>query len=198
MLCNAAIQTVCWTHVSFLIWHFFFYVVPDVAHVSLEKRGPCLPLDLSRSSEVTAPLSAESTFRNEYPSKDKEDIQMITYLSSKAVTEGRVATTASGKEIQYTTTEIYSCRVQTCVYSIPQRGEMLFIVFSANSKTCFSSGLIHLHILCLHWLRAAFALLTCCKERMRVWNVVSSISKIFLILLKLVKIINKVKFLLTY
>ncbi|XP_062347815.1 PHD finger protein 20-like protein 1 isoform X5 [Cinclus cinclus] len=70
--------------------------VPDVAHVSLEKRGPCLPLDLSRSSEVTAPLSAESTFRNEYPSKDKEDIQMIAYLSSKAVTDGRVATTASG------------------------------------------------------------------------------------------------------
>ncbi|XP_014820803.1 PREDICTED: PHD finger protein 20-like protein 1 isoform X9 [Calidris pugnax] len=70
--------------------------VPDVAHMSLEKRGPCLPLDLSRSSEVTAPLSTESTFRNEYPSKDKEDIQMITYLSSKAVTDGRVATAASG------------------------------------------------------------------------------------------------------
>ncbi|XP_066192404.1 PHD finger protein 20-like protein 1 isoform X4 [Sylvia atricapilla] len=70
--------------------------VPDVAHLSLEKRGPCLPLDLSRSSEVAAPLSAESTFRNEYPSKDKEDIQMITYLSSKAVTDGRVAPTASG------------------------------------------------------------------------------------------------------
>uniref|UniRef100_A0A8C0ZCS4 PHD finger protein 20-like protein 1 n=1 Tax=Cyanistes caeruleus TaxID=156563 RepID=A0A8C0ZCS4_CYACU len=75
--------------------------VPDVAHVSLEKRGPCLPLDLSRSSEVTAPLSAESTFRNEYPSKDKEDIQMITYLSSKAVTDGRVATTASVLETCY-------------------------------------------------------------------------------------------------
>uniref|UniRef100_A0A8C9N194 PHD finger protein 20-like protein 1 n=1 Tax=Serinus canaria TaxID=9135 RepID=A0A8C9N194_SERCA len=74
--------------------------VPDVAHVSLEKRGPCLPLDLSRSSEVTAPLSAESTFCSEYSSKDKEDIQMITYLPSKAVTDGRVATTASGKEIQ--------------------------------------------------------------------------------------------------
>ncbi|XP_009080139.1 PREDICTED: PHD finger protein 20-like protein 1 [Acanthisitta chloris] len=70
--------------------------VPDVAHMSLEKRGPCLPLDLSRSSEVTAPFSTESTFRNEYPSKDKEDIQMVTYLSSKAVTDGRVATTASG------------------------------------------------------------------------------------------------------
>ncbi|XP_063030470.1 PHD finger protein 20-like protein 1 isoform X5 [Melospiza melodia melodia] len=70
--------------------------VPDVAHVSLEKRGPCLPLDLSRSSEVTTPLSAESTFRNEYSSKDKEDIQMIAYLPSKALTDGRVATTASG------------------------------------------------------------------------------------------------------
>nr|XP_032650944.1 PHD finger protein 20-like protein 1 isoform X2 [Chelonoidis abingdonii] len=69
--------------------------VPDVAHMSLEKRGPCLPLDLSRSLEVTAPLSTESTFRNEYPSKEKEDTQMITYHSSKAVTDGRVATTAS-------------------------------------------------------------------------------------------------------
>uniref|UniRef100_U3JJ14 PHD finger protein 20-like protein 1 n=1 Tax=Ficedula albicollis TaxID=59894 RepID=U3JJ14_FICAL len=90
--------------------------VPDVAHVPLEKRGPCLPLDLSRSSEVTAPLSAESTFRNEYPSKDKEDIQMITYLSSKAVTDGRVATTASGKEIQYTTTEIYSSALNCVIF----------------------------------------------------------------------------------
>ncbi|XP_071409920.1 PHD finger protein 20-like protein 1 isoform X7 [Pithys albifrons albifrons] len=70
--------------------------VPGVAHMSLEKRGPCLPLDLSRSLEVTAPLSTESTFRNEYPSKDKEDTQMVTYLSSKAVTDERVATTASG------------------------------------------------------------------------------------------------------
>ncbi|XP_039381275.1 PHD finger protein 20-like protein 1 isoform X6 [Mauremys reevesii] len=69
--------------------------IPDVAHMSLEKRGPCLPLDLSRSLEVTAPLSTESTFRNEYPSKEKEDTQMITYHSSKAVTDGRVATTAS-------------------------------------------------------------------------------------------------------
>uniref|UniRef100_A0A8D2QQ42 PHD finger protein 20-like protein 1 n=1 Tax=Zosterops lateralis melanops TaxID=1220523 RepID=A0A8D2QQ42_ZOSLA len=90
--------------------------VPDVAHVSLEKRGPCLPLDLSRSSEVTAPLSAESTFRNEYPSKDKEDIQMITYLSSKAVTDGRVAPTASGKEIQYTTREIYSSALNCLIF----------------------------------------------------------------------------------
>ncbi|KAM7176083.1 PHD finger protein 20-like protein 1 isoform 7-T8 [Macrochelys suwanniensis] len=69
--------------------------IPDVAHMSLEKRGPCLPLDLSRSLEVTAPLSTESTFRNEYLSKEKEDTQMITYHSSKAVTDGRVASTVS-------------------------------------------------------------------------------------------------------
>uniref|UniRef100_A0A8B9BG02 PHD finger protein 20-like protein 1 n=2 Tax=Anser TaxID=8842 RepID=A0A8B9BG02_9AVES len=84
--------------------------VPDVAHMSLEKRGPCLPLDLSRSSEVSAPLSTESTFRNEYPSKDKEDIQMITYLSSKAVTDGRVATTAS---VFWSGTAVLKCSIFT-------------------------------------------------------------------------------------
>ncbi|XP_074842742.1 PHD finger protein 20-like protein 1 isoform X4 [Carettochelys insculpta] len=70
--------------------------VPDVAHKSLEKRGPYLPLDLSRSLEVTSPLSTDSTSRNEYPSKEKEDTQMITYHSSKAVTDGSIATTVSG------------------------------------------------------------------------------------------------------
>ncbi|XP_056679042.1 PHD finger protein 20-like protein 1 isoform X25 [Monodelphis domestica] len=69
--------------------------IPDVAHVSLEKLGPSLPLDLSRSSEVTAPVTTESSF-NEYPSTEKEDIQMISYHSSKAVTDGRVASTVSG------------------------------------------------------------------------------------------------------
>ncbi|XP_072459134.1 PHD finger protein 20-like protein 1 isoform X13 [Notamacropus eugenii] len=71
--------------------------IPDVAHVSLEKLGPSLPLDLSRSSEVTAPVTTESSF-NEYPSTEKEDIQMISYHSSKAVTDGRVASTVSGKK----------------------------------------------------------------------------------------------------
>ncbi|XP_074842743.1 PHD finger protein 20-like protein 1 isoform X5 [Carettochelys insculpta] len=70
--------------------------IPDVAHKSLEKRGPYLPLDLSRSLEVTSPLSTDSTSRNEYPSKEKEDTQMITYHSSKAVTDGSIATTVSG------------------------------------------------------------------------------------------------------
>uniref|UniRef100_A0A8C3T6W4 PHD finger protein 20 like 1 n=1 Tax=Chelydra serpentina TaxID=8475 RepID=A0A8C3T6W4_CHESE len=73
-----------------------------IKNKTFHKRGPCLPLDLSRSLEVTAPLSTESTFRNEYLSKEKEDTQMITYHSSKAVTDGRVASTVSGKEIQFT------------------------------------------------------------------------------------------------
>lgn len=166
--------------------------------MSLEKRGPCLPLDLSRSSEVTAPLSTESTFRNEYSSKDKEDIQMITYLSSKAVTDGRVATAASGKEIQYTSRRIYSCRVKMCMYSIPQKEGIILFSFLHTQKLVSLLDSTHLHILCLHWLRAALALLTCFNENLKVWNVVSSISKIFLLLLKVVKIINEVKSLLTY
>ncbi|XP_030075221.1 PHD finger protein 20-like protein 1 isoform X2 [Microcaecilia unicolor] len=67
--------------------------VPDVASVSPEKLEPSLPLDLSRSVEMTAPLAPETTFHNECPSTEKEDIQ-ITY-SSKQVTDGRVASTAS-------------------------------------------------------------------------------------------------------
>ncbi|XP_029447910.1 PHD finger protein 20-like protein 1 isoform X2 [Rhinatrema bivittatum] len=79
--------------------------VPDVAHVSPEKLEPSLPLDLSRSVEMTAPLVPESTVHNECPSTEKEDIQ-ITY-SSKQVTDGRVASTAS--VIAMKKTEDISC-----------------------------------------------------------------------------------------
>ncbi|KAM9050463.1 PHD finger protein 20-like protein 1 isoform 11-T13 [Megaptera novaeangliae] len=70
--------------------------VSDVAHLSLEKLGPCLPLDLSRGSEVTAPLVPDPSYHNECPRAEKEDTQMLTNLSSKAVTDGRGAPTASG------------------------------------------------------------------------------------------------------
>ncbi|XP_053169603.1 PHD finger protein 20-like protein 1 isoform X4 [Hemicordylus capensis] len=70
--------------------------VPNVAHVSLEKRGLCLPLDLSRNLDVSALLTAESTFRNEYPSKEKEENQVVVCHSSKAVTDGGAAPVASG------------------------------------------------------------------------------------------------------
>ncbi|XP_033011773.1 PHD finger protein 20-like protein 1 isoform X3 [Lacerta agilis] len=70
--------------------------VPNVAHVSLEKRGLCLPLDLSRNLDVSALLTAEAAFRSEYPIKEKEDNQMVLCHSSKAVTDGRGAPVASG------------------------------------------------------------------------------------------------------
>lgn len=84
-----------------------------------------------------------------------------------------------------------------CIQSHRKRGYFLFS-FLHTQKPASLLDSIHLQILCLHWLRAALALLTCFKENLRVWNVVSSISKIFLLLLEVVKIINKVKSLLTY
>ncbi|XP_066479314.1 PHD finger protein 20-like protein 1 isoform X2 [Tiliqua scincoides] len=73
-----------------------FLEVPNVAHVSLEKRGLCLPLDLSRNLDVSALLTAESPFRSEHPSKEKEDNQMVICHSSKPVTDGRLTLPASG------------------------------------------------------------------------------------------------------
>ncbi|KAK1331880.1 hypothetical protein QTO34_007556, partial [Cnephaeus nilssonii] len=70
--------------------------VPDVAHLSLEKLGPCLPLDLSRGLEVTAPLAPDPSYRNECARADQEDTQMLTNPSSKAVPDGRGAPAASG------------------------------------------------------------------------------------------------------
>ncbi|XP_053251238.1 PHD finger protein 20-like protein 1 isoform X3 [Podarcis raffonei] len=70
--------------------------IPNVAHVSLEKRGLCLPLDLSRNLDVSALLTAEAAFRSDYPIKEKEDNQMVLCHSSKAATDGRVAPVASG------------------------------------------------------------------------------------------------------
>lgn len=73
--------------------------MPDVAHLSLEKLGPCLPLDLSRASEVSAPLLApDPSYHDDCPRAEKEDTQMLTNPSSKAVTDGKGAPTASGKK----------------------------------------------------------------------------------------------------
>ncbi|XP_016071521.1 PREDICTED: PHD finger protein 20-like protein 1 isoform X2 [Miniopterus natalensis] len=70
--------------------------VPDVAHLSFEKLGPCLPLDLSRGLEVAAPLASDPSYHNECPRADKVDTQTLTNPSSKAVSDGRGAATASG------------------------------------------------------------------------------------------------------
>lgn len=70
--------------------------VPDVAHLPLEKLGPCLPLDLSRGSEVTAPVASDSSYHNECPRAEKEDTQMLPNSSSKAIADGRGAPAAAG------------------------------------------------------------------------------------------------------
>lgn len=75
--------------------------MPDVAHLSLEKLGPCLPLDLSRGLEVTAPLAPDPSYRNECARADQEDTQMLTNPSSKAVPDGRGAPAASGNSSLY-------------------------------------------------------------------------------------------------
>lgn len=72
--------------------------MPDVAHLSLEKLGSYLPLDLSRGSEVTAPLAPDPSYHNECLRAEKGETQMLTNPSSKAITDGRGAPTASGKE----------------------------------------------------------------------------------------------------
>ncbi|XP_023401783.1 PHD finger protein 20-like protein 1 isoform X3 [Loxodonta africana] len=70
--------------------------VPDVAHLSLEKLGPCLPLDLSRGLEVAAPVVPDPSYHNEFPRVEKEDTQMPTTYPSKAAADGRGAPTATG------------------------------------------------------------------------------------------------------
>ncbi|XP_020036076.1 PHD finger protein 20-like protein 1 isoform X5 [Castor canadensis] len=68
--------------------------VPDIAHVPLEKLGPCLPLDLSRGSEIATPLAPDSSYHNECSRAEKEDTQILSNPSSKAVTDARGASTA--------------------------------------------------------------------------------------------------------
>ncbi|KAM5136877.1 PHD finger protein 20-like protein 1 isoform 9-T10 [Callospermophilus lateralis] len=70
--------------------------VPDVVHLPLEKMGPCLPLDLSRGSEVAVPLAPDSSLHNECSRVEKEDTQRLSNHSSKAVTDGRGAPAVAG------------------------------------------------------------------------------------------------------
>ncbi|XP_025021115.1 LOW QUALITY PROTEIN: PHD finger protein 20-like protein 1 [Python bivittatus] len=70
--------------------------VPNVAHVSLEKQGLCLPLDLSSNSDVSAPLTGEVALYNKQPNQEKEENQIIRCHLSKAGTDGRIAPVVSG------------------------------------------------------------------------------------------------------
>ncbi|XP_077606077.1 PHD finger protein 20-like protein 1 isoform X11 [Crocuta crocuta] len=70
--------------------------VPDVAHLPLQKLGPCLPLDLSRASEVPAALAPDPVYPNECPRLEKDGTQMLTNPSSKAIADGRGPPAAAG------------------------------------------------------------------------------------------------------
>ncbi|XP_006879339.1 PREDICTED: PHD finger protein 20-like protein 1 isoform X2 [Elephantulus edwardii] len=71
--------------------------VPDVAHLSLEKLGPCLPLDLSRGSEGAASAPSDLSSRSECPRAEKEVAQVPPCPSSRAALDGRGApATATG------------------------------------------------------------------------------------------------------
>ncbi|XP_008106385.2 PHD finger protein 20-like protein 1 isoform X3 [Anolis carolinensis] len=69
--------------------------IPTIAHVSLEKRGLCVPLDLSRNLDASALLATEATFHTELSIKEKEDNQMFV-CHSKAVTDGKVTPVIPG------------------------------------------------------------------------------------------------------
>ncbi|XP_042317886.1 PHD finger protein 20-like protein 1 isoform X3 [Sceloporus undulatus] len=73
-----------------------FLTVPNVAHMSLEKRGLGLPLDLSRNLDTSALLTTETAFHSDLSSKEKEDNQMVVCHSYKAVTDGKIVPVASG------------------------------------------------------------------------------------------------------
>ncbi|XP_045156090.1 PHD finger protein 20-like protein 1 isoform X3 [Echinops telfairi] len=64
--------------------------VPDAARLSLEKLGPCLPLDLSRGSEVTAPPGVLGpSYHNEFPRAEKDGPQVLMYPPPKTAPDGR-------------------------------------------------------------------------------------------------------------
>ncbi|XP_008841405.1 PHD finger protein 20-like protein 1 isoform X2 [Nannospalax galili] len=71
--------------------------VPPVAHVPLEKLGPCVPLDLSRGSEAATPPTPDSSSRHgEYSKAEKEETQLLPNLSSRVMTDRRGAPAATG------------------------------------------------------------------------------------------------------
>lgn len=65
----------------------------------LQKLGPCLPLDLSCGSEVTAPRATDSSSPGgECSREEKEETQLFANPSSKVVSDVKGAAVATGKE----------------------------------------------------------------------------------------------------
>ncbi|ETE62789.1 PHD finger protein 20-like protein 1 [Ophiophagus hannah] len=72
--------------------------IPNVAHVSLEKHGLSLPLDLSSNLDVSALFSGEPTLYSKHPRQEKEENQIIRCHLSKTGTDGRIAPVVPGKK----------------------------------------------------------------------------------------------------
>ncbi|XP_035305524.1 PHD finger protein 20-like protein 1 isoform X9 [Cricetulus griseus] len=71
--------------------------VPAVAHLALQKLGPCLPLDLSSGSEDTAPGAPDSSsLGGQCSREEKEETQLFASPSPKAVSGGKGAIAAAG------------------------------------------------------------------------------------------------------
>ncbi|XP_051058664.1 PHD finger protein 20-like protein 1 isoform X2 [Phodopus roborovskii] len=70
---------------------------PAVAPIPVQKLGPCLPLDLSCGSEVTASGAPDSSCPGgECSREEKEETQVFTSPSPKVVSDGKGATSATG------------------------------------------------------------------------------------------------------
>ncbi|KAL7984060.1 hypothetical protein Chor_002630, partial [Crotalus horridus] len=72
--------------------------IPNVAHVSLEKHGLSLPLDLSSNLDVSALFTGEALRYSKQTNQEKEENQIIRCHLSKAGLDGRVAPVAPGKK----------------------------------------------------------------------------------------------------
>ncbi|KAM3841008.1 PHD finger protein 20-like protein 1 isoform 4-T4 [Vipera latastei] len=70
--------------------------IPNVAHVSLEKHGLSLPLDLSSNLDVSALFIGEAARYSKQTNQEKEENQIIRCHLSKAGMDGRVAPVAPG------------------------------------------------------------------------------------------------------
>lgn len=82
-----------------VFFSFWFYIVPAIAHMALQKLGPCLPFDLSCASEVIAPQAPDSSSSGGECSREgKEETQSFANPSSKVVRDVKGASAASGKE----------------------------------------------------------------------------------------------------
>uniref|UniRef100_A0A2D4HEJ5 Tudor domain-containing protein n=1 Tax=Micrurus lemniscatus lemniscatus TaxID=129467 RepID=A0A2D4HEJ5_MICLE len=70
--------------------------IPNVAHISLEKHGLSLPLDLSSNLDVSALFPGKPTLYSKHPRQEKEENHIIRCHLSKTGMDGRIAPVVPG------------------------------------------------------------------------------------------------------